>query len=82
MLTALGNLASTRTRWGALPRRDLGLSWKAARVYALLALGLAVVLWGADRVALWIFMPYLLYLVYGTWWVYKVWELSPRKSFH
>jgi tryptophan-rich sensory protein len=38
-------------------RRDLGLSWKVARLYALLALGLAAVLWRADRVALWIFVP-------------------------
>jgi benzodiazapine receptor len=70
--------------WNAVffRRRDLGLGWKVSRAYALLALGLAVALWRVDRLALWVFLPYLLYLVYGTWWVYKVWQLNPRKPLH
>jgi tryptophan-rich sensory protein len=62
-------------------RRDLRLSWRVARSYAVLALGLAVALWRADPVALWVFAPYLVYLVYGTWWVYRVWQLEvPRRA--
>ena len=47
-------------------RRDVRLSWWVALTYALLALGLAVALWRADRVALWVFALYLFYLGYGT----------------
>jgi tryptophan-rich sensory protein len=62
-------------------RRNLGLSWRVARGYAVLALGLAVALWRADAVALGVFAPYLLYLVYGTWWVYRVYQLEvPRRA--
>lgn len=44
-------------------------SWLLARTWAGLAVGLAVALWRADRVALWAFAPHSIYLVYGTWWV-------------
>jgi tryptophan-rich sensory protein len=62
-------------------RRDLRLSWWVTRAYALLALGLAGALWRVDRVALCVFAPYLVYLAYGTWWVYRVWQLEvPRHA--
>jgi tryptophan-rich sensory protein len=80
-LGLLGTLLLTNALWNAafFRRANLRLSWVVARSYAFLALGLAVALWKVDRVALLAFVPYLLYLVYGTWWVYKVWRLEiPR----
>jgi benzodiazapine receptor len=71
-------LLLTNALWNAafFRRRDVRLSWWVAVTYAILALALAVALWRADRVALWVFVPYLLYLIYGTWWVYTVWQLN------
>jgi tryptophan-rich sensory protein len=76
MVLLLGNAL-----WNAafFRRRDPDLSWKLARAYALVALGLAAALWRADRVSLLVFLPYLLYLVYGTWWVYSVCRLEAAR---
>jgi tryptophan-rich sensory protein len=57
-------------------RRALRLSWWVALSYWVTALALAVALWRTDRVALCVFVPYLIYLFYGTWWVYQVWRLN------
>jgi tryptophan-rich sensory protein len=71
-------LLLTNALWNAtfFRRRDLRLSWWVALIYASLALALAIALWRADPVALCILVPYLLYLIYGTWWVYAVWQLD------
>jgi translocator protein len=42
--------------------------------YVALAVTLAVLLRLLDRVSSWVFLPYLIYLVYATWW-----SLSLRK---
>ena len=69
----LGNVA-----WNAVffRLRSLHLSWWVSLGYWGIAVGLTVALWSADRVALWAFVPYLAYLFYGTWWVYRVWRLN------
>jgi tryptophan-rich sensory protein len=59
--------------------RSVRLSWWVALSYWVLALALAVALRRVDRVALGVFIPYLIYLFYGTWWVYQVWQLNVRR---
>ena len=44
--------------------------------YGLLALGLFAVLRRLDRLASWIVVPYLVYLLYATAWGFGVWRLN------
>lgn len=57
-------------------RRDLEASMRYSIAYAGVALAFAVALFRVDAVAGWIFLPYLVYLVYGTWWGYALWRLN------
>jgi benzodiazapine receptor len=45
-------------------------------VYAVLALAVAVLLVLADPVSAWVFLPYLIYLSYATWWVLALRRLN------
>jgi len=64
--------------WGLLffRRRDLRLSFLAFPPYAVLALALGATLLGVDRIAALVLLPYLLYLIYATWWGYRLWRLN------
>lgn len=66
---ALWNLAFFR-------RRDLRLAWRITAGYAVLVVGLAVVLAVTDAVTSLILLPYLIYLGYGTWWTWSTWRLN------
>jgi benzodiazapine receptor len=46
-------------------------------VYAAVALGLTVVLVLVDSGSALVFLPYLIYLAYGTWWVLALRRLNP-----
>jgi len=64
--------------WGLLffRRRDLRLSFLAFPPYAVLTLALGTTLWVVDRLAAVVLLPYLLYLIYATWWGYRLWRLN------
>jgi len=49
-------------------------SW--SRPPCVIAIALTAVLSKFDRLALGVFLPYFIYLCYGTWWVYRVWRLN------
>ena len=57
-------------------RRDLRASMLYNVAYAGVAVAFAVSLFRADAMAGWIFLPYLVYLVYGSWWGYALWRLN------
>jgi len=48
--------------------------------YSVIAIALAVQLLRLDRIAFFIFVPYLLYFVYATAWGYQVWRLNPKAA--
>jgi tryptophan-rich sensory protein len=47
------------------------------RVYVVVAIALAGLLFRVDVRAAWAFLPYLLYLGYALWWTHGVWRLNP-----
>jgi translocator protein len=49
--------------------------------YIPVAIGLFLCLWQFDRVAAFVFMPYLFYLVYATWLGYQNWQLNKNNDF-
>ena len=57
-------------------RRDLRASMLYNVAYAGVAVALAVALFRADATAGWTFLPYLGYLVYGSWWGYALLRLN------
>ena len=50
-------------------------------VYAVLALAVAILLTLVDPVSAWMFLPYLIYLAYATWWVLALRRLNRRAPF-
>jgi benzodiazapine receptor len=77
-LALLGALMLANAAWGVFffRLRNLRLSFLAFPPYVLLTLALEAVLLGVDRLAALIMLPYLLYLIYATWWGYRVWRLN------
>jgi benzodiazapine receptor len=77
-LALLGALMLANAAWGFLffRLRNLRLSFLAFPPYVLLTLALEVALLGVDRLAALILLPYLVYLVYATWWGYRLWRLN------
>jgi tryptophan-rich sensory protein len=57
-------------------RKDLHSSYVAFWPYLLVALALMTALSSADTRAAWIFLPYVLYLGYATWWGRRLWQLN------
>ena len=49
-------------------------------VYAVLALAVAILLVLVDPVSAWVFLPYLIYLGYATWWVLALRRLNLQRS--
>ena len=47
-------------------------------VYAVLALAVAILLVLVDTVSAWVFLPYLIYLAYATWWVLALRRLNRK----
>jgi tryptophan-rich sensory protein len=58
--------------------RNLEASAVITVVYVPVALGLAVLLSRLDSVAVWILLPYLLYLPYAIWWVLSLRRLNSK----
>ena len=56
--------------------QDLRLSVQISMGYALLVVALAGALFRVDRAAGWVWVPYLIYLVYGTYWVVVVQRMN------
>jgi translocator protein len=77
-LALLGALMLANAAWGAFffRLRDLRSSFLAFPPYVLLTLALGAVLLSVDRFAALILVPYLFYLIYATWWGYRVWRLN------
>lgn len=78
---ALGLVCSlmlANAAWGLLffRRKDLRLSFLALPPYAVLTLALGITLSTVDRVAALVLLPYLLYLIYATWWGCRLWRLN------
>jgi tryptophan-rich sensory protein len=60
--------------------RDLRASFIAFIPYALLIAALAAVLASTYPVGAALFLCYGVYLVYGTWWGYRLWLLNTSKA--
>lgn len=69
VINAVWNVAFFRAQ-------DLGLSVQISTGYAVLVVALAGALFRIDRTAGWVWVPYLVYLVYGTCWVIVVRRLN------
>lgn len=81
-LALLGAMMLVNAGWGFLffRLRDLRLSFLAFTPYGILVLALAAALLCVDPPAAWILLPYLLYLMYATWWGYRLWRLNMPNS--
>ena len=64
--------------WGLLFFRLKNVRWSffAFPPYVALAVALEATLLGTDRVAAVVLAPYLFYLIYATWWGYRLWRLN------
>jgi tryptophan-rich sensory protein len=60
-------------------RKDVHASYFSFWPYLLVALALLLILWTADTLAAWIFLPYFLYLGYAIWWGHRLWQLNSAK---
>ena len=49
-------------------RRSLHMSFQIGMIYSVVAVALLCVLWRADAVAAWCFLPYCVYLIYAFVW--------------
>jgi tryptophan-rich sensory protein len=56
--------------------RSLGFSAFITWLYLPVAAALLYVLHSVDRMAFFVFAAYALYLVYGSWWALRVWQLN------
>lgn len=84
--TSLGNVAfalvlvvmATNAFWNYVffRARNLLGAFRLGFPYALVAIGLFVCLIKFDKVAAWVFLPYLIYLFYAAWWSYGVLKLN------
>jgi len=66
--------------WVFFRAKNLLLSFIAFIPYGALALLLFVFLLRFDRVSAWFVSPYLGYLIYATFWGYKLWKLNGPMS--
>ena len=57
--------------------RNMEASAIVSMAYAAVALSAAVLLAFVDSVSALVFLPYLVYLAYGTWWVLTLRKLNP-----
>lgn len=73
-------LMSVNVLWNYMffRRKDVRASFLAGLPYGLVALALAAVLFQLDPVASWVFLPYVVYLGYATWWGYRLWRLNDQ----
>jgi translocator protein len=75
-LAALLLVGNAGWNWFFFRRQALRASFVYSLGYAAVAVCFAAALFRADPISGWIFVPYLVYLVYGTWWGYSLWRLN------
>ena len=58
--------------------RARSLRWSSviAIAYVPVALALLLALWRSDPTAALIFLPYVVYLAYGSYWTFEIWRLN------
>jgi tryptophan-rich sensory protein len=61
-------------------KRDLYLSFFAFLPYGILAVALFLLTLRLDRLAAWVVLPYVLYLVYAAAWGYGLWKRNPERA--
>jgi tryptophan-rich sensory protein len=79
-LTGMLLVANASWNWIFFRRRDLWLSFIFFVPYLCLALTLAAVLRRIRNPLLDWYLLYVGYLVYASWWGYRVWRLNSRSS--
>jgi len=72
--------ANASWNWIFFRTKDLWLSFIFFAPYLLLTLMLAAVLYHVRSPLLGWYTLYLGYLMYATWWGYRVWHLNSRSS--
>lgn len=77
-LSLLGAILIGNALWNLVffRLRALRMSFVAFIPYGFLALVLAAVLVRTYPLGAWLWMSYCIYLVYGAWWGYRVWQLN------
>jgi len=67
--------------WGVLffRRKNLRASYLAFFPYGILVATLAMLVARIDAVSALLLLPYLLYLIYATWWGREVWRLNAAR---
>jgi tryptophan-rich sensory protein len=80
ILTGLLLVANASWNWIFFRSRNLWLSFVFFPPYLLLAILLAAVLYQIRNPLLCWYVVYLTYLVYASWWGYRVWRLNSRSS--
>ncbi len=58
--------------------KNVEASVAVAVVYAAVALTVAILLVLVDSVSAWVFLPYLIYLAYATWWMLALRRLNRK----
>jgi tryptophan-rich sensory protein len=79
-LTGILLAANAGWNWVFFRRKDLWLSFVFFAPYLFVALALAVVLRRIRNPFLGWYFLYVSYLVYASWWGYRVWRLNRRSS--
>ena len=81
-LSALGGIMFTNALWNYFffRTRNLFHAFLIGLPYTVLAVALFVILLDLDRLAAWLFLPYLPYLCYANLFGYRVWKLNPRAA--
>jgi len=74
VLTLLLMFLNTLWTYVFFRKQHLALSAAIAACYLPTTVLLAYYLWISDRTAAWAFVPYMIYLFYGSWWSYRVWQ--------
>lgn len=80
-LALLGGIMFINAFWNYFffRTRNLFHAFLIGLPYAGLAVILFVVLWGLDRLAGWLFLPYVVYLVYASRFGYLIWKLNEQR---
>jgi len=78
-LGCVGSLLFVNALWNYFffRRRDLRGSLILNIPYVMIALTLAITLIGLGDGSIWVFVPYLMYLVFAVYYGYAVWRLNP-----
>jgi benzodiazapine receptor len=75
----LGTVMLINALWNYLffRARNLKNAYLIGLPYSAVAIALFSFLLNLDRTAAWCFLPYMAYLVYASFWSYRIWKLNP-----